>query len=159
MAIIESLDDNYPLPHPSPPPSEPALSPPPDDTNTESPSAESSTTDLLANVTSQKLLGNTLFTEKRYEEAIQQYNKSLSICPPLHAECAILHANIAACHAKLEQWQECYDSASEALTLTPIYEKAQSRRALAGEKIATSTSLQTALDGIPLVKADEITWN
>jgi tetratricopeptide (TPR) repeat protein len=145
MAIIESLDDRSPPPHPSPPRSEPSSSP-----STDSTAADFSPADLLAHVTSQKLLGNTLFIEKRYEEAIQQYNKALSICPPLHAECAILHANIAACHAKLEQWQGSYDSASEALIITPTYEKARSRRALAGEKISTSTSLQTALDGTPL---------
>jgi tetratricopeptide (TPR) repeat protein len=143
MTVIEAVDE---LPSPQSVPETPIDPNIPAKAN-EDDEADVDDPDLLVKVTAEKLVGNTIFAKRQYEEAIQQYNKALNICPPLHPECAILHSNIAACHAKLENWQSCIDSATKALEITPTYEKAQSRRAVAGEHIASLGSLQMSLDG------------
>jgi len=152
MAIIENGEepvDSEDSPHSrrsSPPPDSAPKDPSPS-TN----ELSNGTSDMLAAVITQKLLGNRLFVEHRYEESIQQYVKALSLCPPFDHECAVLYANMSACHAKLGNWQECFDTASKALEIDSIYEKARLRRATAGENLGTLASLETAVDGIPLL--------
>jgi tetratricopeptide (TPR) repeat protein len=161
MAVIEDLNEPPPPRRPITPPTPPlpTLSSDADNTNNVDNLDGADVIDLLAKVKSRKLIGNTLFADRRYEEAIQQYHKALAICPPLHSDSAILHANIAACDAKLENWQACFDSSSEALIILPTYGKAQSRRAIAGDQLSTLTSLQTSLDGSPHVPLMQIIRN
>jgi len=71
---------------------------------------------LLSESNTLKISANTLFATASYQNAIQTYDKALASCPNyLVYELAVLRSNIAACHLKLEEWQDCVDSATKGL--------------------------------------------
>ncbi|QIW99117.1 hypothetical protein AMS68_004635 [Peltaster fructicola] len=71
---------------------------------------------LLSESNAEKQAGNGLFGKASFENAIQTYDRALSICPNyLDYEIAILRSNIAACHLKLDEWKEAVDSASKGI--------------------------------------------
>lgn len=71
---------------------------------------------LLAESNTEKQAGNGLFGKGSFENAIQTYDRALSICPNyLDYEIAVLRSNIAACHLKLEEWKEAVTSASKGI--------------------------------------------
>lgn len=78
-----------------------------------SPSDEAS---LVAESNATKSEANTLFSQKRYSEAISTYDRALASCPNyLDYEIAVLKSNMSACHIQLEDWKAAVDSATEAL--------------------------------------------
>jgi tetratricopeptide (TPR) repeat protein len=57
-----------------------------------------------------------LFAKSSFKDAVETYDKALSICPNyLDYEIAVLQSNIAACHLKLEDWKEAVKSSTAAL--------------------------------------------
>ncbi|KAK0274457.1 hypothetical protein LTR35_011611 [Friedmanniomyces endolithicus] len=71
---------------------------------------------LLSTSNTLKTTANSLFGTASYQNAIQTYDKALASCPNyLDYELAVLRSNIAACHLKLEEWQDCVDSATKGL--------------------------------------------
>ncbi|KAK1069065.1 hypothetical protein LTR12_014085 [Friedmanniomyces endolithicus] len=71
---------------------------------------------LLSESNTLKTSANTLFATASYQNAIQTYDKALASCPNyLDYELAVLRSNVAACHLKLEEWQDCVDSATKGL--------------------------------------------
>jgi tetratricopeptide (TPR) repeat protein len=71
---------------------------------------------LVSESNTTKSEANTLFSEKRYSEAISTYDRALASCPNyLDYEIAVLKSNISACHIQLEEWKTAVDSATEAL--------------------------------------------
>ncbi|KAK7208266.1 hypothetical protein BZA70DRAFT_42022 [Myxozyma melibiosi] len=104
---------------------------------------------LLAESDALKTLGNSLFGDQAYEEAILKYNAALEVCPVYLAKPrSVLHSNISACYAKQEKWKKCVDACNESLKLDPDYMKPLLRRAMANEKIGTWSSLQIAMDDL-----------
>ena len=74
------------------------------------------TQSLLNESNTEKASANALFAKTEFKEAINSYDKALSICPNyLYYEIAVLKSNIAACHLKLEDWKEAVKAASAAL--------------------------------------------
>ena len=71
---------------------------------------------LLSESNATKSEANTLFSQKKYSEAISTYDRALSSCPNyLDYEIAVLKSNISACHLCLEDWKNAVESATEAL--------------------------------------------
>lgn len=71
---------------------------------------------LLSESNATKSDANTLFSQKRYSEAISTYDRALASCPNyLDYEVAVLKSNMSACHIHLEEWKAAVDSATEAL--------------------------------------------
>ncbi|TKA83623.1 hypothetical protein B0A55_00454 [Friedmanniomyces simplex] len=69
---------------------------------------------LLTSSNAFKTTANSLFATASYQNAMQTYDKALASCPNyLDYELAVLRSNIAACHLKLEEWQDCVDSATK----------------------------------------------
>ncbi|KAE9371395.1 hypothetical protein N431DRAFT_377042 [Stipitochalara longipes BDJ] len=71
---------------------------------------------LLEESNAQKATANGLFAKASFRDAIETYDKALSICPNyLDYEIAVLKSNIAACHLKLEDWKEAVKAATSAI--------------------------------------------
>ncbi|GAB7326031.1 hypothetical protein MBLNU13_g10067t1 [Cladosporium sp. NU13] len=71
---------------------------------------------LLAQSNAEKTAANTLFGTGSYENAVQTYDRALTLCPNyLDYEIAVLRSNIAACHLKLGEWKQSADAASKGL--------------------------------------------
>eukprot|EP01102_Stenamoeba_stenopodia_P003603 TRINITY_DN13789_c0_g1_i1.p1 TRINITY_DN13789_c0_g1~~TRINITY_DN13789_c0_g1_i1.p1 ORF type:complete len:253 (+),score=64.05 TRINITY_DN13789_c0_g1_i1:103-759(+) len=79
--------------------------------------------------------GNTLFAERKYDEAIHCYTQALFVAPPSHKECAVFYANRAACYIYLTQYDEVVKDCTSALELDVNYVKAISRRGTAYERL------------------------
>lgn len=72
---------------------------------------------LLAESNSLKGSANQLFGKGSFENAIQTYDRALSLCPNyLDYELAVLRSNVAACHLKLQEWKEAVESAEKGIT-------------------------------------------
>lgn len=92
----------------------------------------------LANSKSIRMLGNALFSEGKYAEAIAQYCSALQQLQQagqgnaLYAEaCAMLLGNVAECYLKLGAWRDALILSSSSLQLDPMREKNVIRRARA----------------------------
>ncbi|KAJ3017994.1 UNVERIFIED_CONTAM: TOM (translocase of outer membrane) complex component [Siphonaria sp. JEL0065] len=74
-----------------------------------------------------KTIGNRLFGEKKYEEAIKYYSTAISLLPTD----AVFFANRAACYSNLDNHAATISDCDAALALDPRYIKAIYRRAQA----------------------------
>ncbi|GAB4835673.1 hypothetical protein Ancab_000583 [Ancistrocladus abbreviatus] len=80
--------------------------------------------------TSEKELGNEYFKQKKYNEAIDCYSRSVALSPT-----AVAYANRAMAYLKIKRFQEAEDDCTEALNLDDRYIKAYSRRATARKEL------------------------
>ncbi|CAG8558891.1 9602_t:CDS:2 [Ambispora leptoticha] len=96
--------------------------------------------------------GNELFSNNRYEDAIQQYQKALDTCPvECRVERAVFWGNIGACEIKLENYNRAVDACNKALEDSPNYTKVRLRRAQINEKIGSHSSLVSAQEDYNLI--------
>lgn len=79
---------------------------------------------------SEKELGNENFKQKKYQEAIDCYSRSIAFLPT-----AVAYANRAMAYLKLRRFQEAEDDCTEALNLDDRYIKAYSRRSTARKEL------------------------
>ncbi|XP_074326628.1 uncharacterized protein LOC141664559 isoform X2 [Apium graveolens] len=79
---------------------------------------------------SEKELGNAYFKQKKYQEAIDCYSRSIAFLPT-----AVTYANRAMAYLKLRRFQEAEDDCTEALNLDDRYIKAYSRRSTARKEL------------------------
>ncbi|KAG2185040.1 hypothetical protein INT43_000953, partial [Umbelopsis isabellina] len=114
---------------------------------------------MIAEANQHKSEGNSFFATGKYEEAIAKYEDALLACPERNTQDrAVFFANIAACQMKQGKFAEAKESCTSALKLTPTYSKALFRRAQAGEKIETYSSLSESLQDYQAVRElDDIT--
>jgi import receptor subunit TOM70 len=94
-----------------------------------------------------KTLGNQLYSQKKFEEAAEQYTKAISLSPT-----AIFYCNRAACYSNLQKFELALQDCNDAIRLDPKYAKAFHRRALAFEKLGQK---QEALNDHTIVGALE----
>eukprot|EP01060_Flectonema_neradi_P020517 TRINITY_DN2802_c1_g1_i1.p1 TRINITY_DN2802_c1_g1~~TRINITY_DN2802_c1_g1_i1.p1 ORF type:complete len:314 (+),score=70.57 TRINITY_DN2802_c1_g1_i1:80-943(+) len=81
-----------------------------------------------------KEAGNTLFKQQNYSEAYDKYSEALQTAPKSAAEeRSRYYCNRAACSTHSEDWRAVEKDCTEALQLTPKYEKALLRRLKACE--------------------------
>jgi tetratricopeptide (TPR) repeat protein len=86
---------------------------PPDPSTRFPPEEEAS---LLSESNDLKLSANTLFGSGSFENAIQTYDRALSLCPNyLDYEIAVLRSNISACHLKLSDWKEASEASTKGI--------------------------------------------
>lgn len=98
------------------PPSSPKLKPSADEQQIAEIFPPEEESQLLADSNTEKTSANARFTSGAHPEAVQGYEKALSICPNyLEYDIAVLRSNIAACQLKLEEWKNAVDSATQAL--------------------------------------------
>jgi len=76
-----------------------------------------------------KAKGNSFFSSKKYQDAIDNYTQAILFKPD-----PIFYSNRAACYANLGKSDEVIADCNEALKLDPTYIKALNRRAQASEK-------------------------
>lgn len=114
---------------------------------------------LITEANQYKSEGNSLFATGKYEEAIAKYEDALLACPERNTQDrAVFFANIAACQMKQGKFAEAKESCTSALKLTPTYSKALFRRAQAGEKMESYSSLSESLQDYQAVRElDDIT--
>ncbi|KAJ3075763.1 TOM (translocase of outer membrane) complex component [Podochytrium sp. JEL0797] len=86
-----------------------------------------------------KTIGNRLFGEKKYTQAIPYYTQAIALLPTD----PVFYANRAACHSNLNDHASTIDDCTSALALDPRYIKAIYRRAQA---YAATGALQNALN-------------
>ncbi|KAI9340794.1 hypothetical protein DFJ73DRAFT_844470 [Zopfochytrium polystomum] len=84
-----------------------------------------------------KTVGNRLFGEKKYADAVKYYSRAIELNPD-----AIYYANRAACYANLGKNEEVISDCTKALDMDPRYVKAIYRRAQA---YASTAQLEDAL--------------
>ncbi|GMH13788.1 hypothetical protein Nepgr_015629 [Nepenthes gracilis] len=92
----------------------------------------------LAQANDAKLLGNMLFKDEHYEDALSKYEIALQVSSetPLFTELrSICHSNRAICYLKLGNYEETIKECTKALEPNPAYIKALVRRAEAYEKL------------------------
>ncbi|XP_010267984.1 PREDICTED: RNA polymerase II-associated protein 3 isoform X2 [Nelumbo nucifera] len=80
--------------------------------------------------TSEKELGNEYFKQKKFNEAIDCYSRSIALMPT-----AVAYANRAMAYLKIKRFEEAEDDCTEALNLDDRYIKAYSRRATARKEL------------------------
>ncbi|KAJ8526483.1 hypothetical protein K7X08_028960 [Anisodus acutangulus] len=80
---------------------------------------------------SEKELGNEFFKQKKFNEAIDCYSRSIALSPT-----AVAYANRAMAYLKIKRFQEAEDDCTEALNLDDRYIKAYSRRSNARKELA-----------------------
>ncbi|XAR58509.1 hypothetical protein NMG60_11013935 [Bertholletia excelsa] len=99
---------------------------------------EESRQKALSEANDAKLEGNRLFADRKYEEALSQYDHALQVAPDVPSSVeirSICHANRAICFLKLEKYQDTIKECTKALELNPSYLKALLRRGEAYEKL------------------------
>ncbi|XP_058189960.1 uncharacterized protein LOC131307469 isoform X2 [Rhododendron vialii] len=79
---------------------------------------------------SEKELGNEYFKQKKFNEAIDCYSRSIALSPT-----AVAYANRAMAYLKIRRFQEAEDDCTEALSLDDRYIKAYSRRSTARREL------------------------
>lgn len=77
-----------------------------------------------------KLVGNSFFGLKKYDEALEFYQKAINV-----SDDPIYYSNRAACFSALEQYDNVIAETTAALKLKPDYMKCILRRAVAYEKL------------------------
>ncbi|CAN4125129.1 unnamed protein product [Withania somnifera] len=82
------------------------------------------------NANSEKELGNEFFKQKKFNEAIDCYSRSIALSPT-----AVAYANRAMAYLKINRFQEAENDCSEALNLDDRYIKAYSRRSTARKEL------------------------
>ncbi|GER44971.1 tetratricopeptide repeat protein [Striga asiatica] len=87
---------------------------------------------------SEKELGNEFFKQKKFNEAIDCYSRSIALSPT-----AVAYANRAMAYIKLKRFQEAENDCTEALNLDDRYIKAYSRRSTARKELG---KLKEAVD-------------
>nr|OQO25351.1 hypothetical protein B0A51_09924 [Rachicladosporium sp. CCFEE 5018] len=71
---------------------------------------------LLAQSNDLKVKANAIFATGSYENALQQYDQALALCPNyLDYPLAILRSNIAACNLRIKDWDAAVKAASKGL--------------------------------------------
>lgn len=99
-------------------------------------SEPSSNLSPLAQAQEYKNQGNKLFTSSKYDEAIEQYDKAIEICPKEKtSDLSTFYQNRAAAYELLKKWSSVKDDCTKALELNPKYIKALHRRARALEHL------------------------
>lgn len=79
---------------------------------------------------SEKELGNEYFKQKKFNEAIDCYSRSIALLPT-----AVAYANRAMAYIKIKRFQEAENDCTEALNLDDRYIKAYSRRSTARKEL------------------------
>ncbi|XP_026457434.1 RNA polymerase II-associated protein 3-like isoform X1 [Papaver somniferum] len=79
---------------------------------------------------SEKELGNEYFKQKKFNEAIDCYSRSIALSPS-----AVAYANRAMAYLKIKRFEEAENDCTEALNLDDRYIKAYSRRATARKEL------------------------
>ncbi|GAA0140020.1 hypothetical protein LIER_01448 [Lithospermum erythrorhizon] len=79
---------------------------------------------------SEKELGNEYFKQKKFNEAIDCYSRSIAFSPT-----AVTYANRAMAYLKIKRFQEAENDCTEALSLDDRYIKAYSRRSTAKKEL------------------------
>ncbi|KAG8369075.1 hypothetical protein BUALT_Bualt15G0112500 [Buddleja alternifolia] len=79
---------------------------------------------------SEKELGNEYFKQKKFNEAIDCYSRSIALSPT-----AVAYANRAMAYIKIRRFQEAENDCTEALNLDDRYIKAYSRRSTARKEL------------------------
>ncbi|CAA3020768.1 RNA polymerase II-associated 3 isoform X1 [Olea europaea subsp. europaea] len=74
--------------------------------------------------------GNEFFKQKKFNEAIDCYSRSIAFSPT-----AVAYANMAMAYIKIRRFQEAENDSTEALNLDDRYIKAYSRRATARKEL------------------------
>lgn len=90
--------------------------------------------------TSEKDLGNEYFKQRKFNEAIECYSRSIALSPT-----AVAYANRAMAYLKIRRFKEAEDDCTEALNLDDRYIKAYSRRATARKELG---KLRDALEDV-----------
>ncbi|KAK4794805.1 hypothetical protein SAY86_012799 [Trapa natans] len=88
------------------------------------------TDESAPDATSEKELGNEFFKQKKYNEAIDCYSRSIAFSPT-----AVAYANRGMAYLKIKRYREAEDDCTEALNLDDYYIKAYSRRATARKEL------------------------
>ncbi|KAI4310923.1 hypothetical protein MLD38_035867 [Melastoma candidum] len=86
--------------------------------------------ETVPDAASEKELGNELFKQKKFNEAIDCYSRSIAFSPT-----AVAYANRAMSYLKIKRFREAEDDCTEALNLDDRYIKAYSRRATARKEL------------------------
>ena len=77
-----------------------------------------------------KKLGNDLFKEEKYEEALEMYTKCLRACPlSFSKERSIFYSNRAVCFLKMKDTEKCIKESSKSIELDSTFIKPLLRRA------------------------------
>ncbi|KAK6159812.1 hypothetical protein DH2020_003193 [Rehmannia glutinosa] len=84
----------------------------------------------VVDANSEKELGNELFKQKKFNEAIDCYSRSIALSPT-----AVAYANRAMSYIKIKRFQEAENDCTEALNLDDRYIKAYSRRSTARKEL------------------------
>ncbi|MCO5547523.1 hypothetical protein L7F22_000973 [Adiantum nelumboides] len=86
--------------------------------------------DSFVDATSEKEMGNKLFKEKKFVQAIECYSRSIAL-----QSSAVSYANRAMAYLKIRRFEEAEEDCTEALALDDRYVKAYSRRATARKEL------------------------
>jgi len=90
---------------------------------------------LLSSSNETKASANALFGTGSYENALQTYDRALSLCPNyLDYELAVLHSNISACNLKLADWKAAAEAAGKGIESSERLEPLPSVRAAERER-------------------------
>eukprot|EP00457_Paulinella_chromatophora_P012574 gb/GEZN01012792.1/.p1 GENE.gb/GEZN01012792.1/~~gb/GEZN01012792.1/.p1 ORF type:complete len:268 (-),score=76.37 gb/GEZN01012792.1/:251-1027(-) len=83
-----------------------------------------------------KKRGNDFFSEKLYDNAINEYKQAILLCPAEdHDDRSIFFGNLAAAYLMQEKWKEAEAACNDALEIKPDYVKVLRRRARAAEEL------------------------
>ncbi|XP_074311298.1 uncharacterized protein LOC141647140 isoform X2 [Silene latifolia] len=88
------------------------------------------TEDSTVDAVTEKDLGNEYYKQKKFNDAIDCYSRSIALSPT-----AVAYANRAMAYLKIKRFQEAEDDCTEALNLDDRYIKAYSRRATARKEL------------------------
>lgn len=86
--------------------------------------------DLVSQADNYKQAGNNSYSRKNYQQAVEEFTKSLELYPS-----PPVFSNRAAAYYELNQPEQAYEDATMALSMDPRYAKAYRRRAAACEKM------------------------
>ncbi|XP_011038926.1 PREDICTED: RNA polymerase II-associated protein 3-like isoform X3 [Populus euphratica] len=93
-------------------------------------SSNFTTDEITVDATTEKELGNEYFKQKKFNEAIECYSRSIALSPT-----AVAYANRAMAYLKIKRFREAEDDCTETLNLDDHYIKAYSRRATARKEL------------------------
>ena len=91
-----------------------------------------------------KKLGNDLFKDDKYDEALEMYTKALRTCPfSFSKERSVFYSNRSVCFLKMKETEKCIKECSESIKLDPTCTKPLLRRA---ECYETTDKLDEAVE-------------